>query len=182
MDHGLAAGGGSYCPAFVMLADADDDALAAASGRAVTDGCPEPRADETRPQWFAVTAMAGVATDDEGRPAHGADSQVVNLGKGEGVLLVTDQRVTCLLTTGELLGDAAALVLSFELDEVRAVDADRTGLLRKRARSLTIELAGASWGAMGVAVAGELAREPGTRDAQLHPADAEPLAHRLSAP
>jgi len=71
VEHELAADGASYCPAFWLLDDTCDDALAAALGRPVTDGIPEPRPDETEPQWWAVTVIAGVATDDEGRPAHG---------------------------------------------------------------------------------------------------------------
>ncbi len=126
---------------FALLNDATDDSLAAALGRAVTEGCPEPRPEEAEPQWWKVTAMAGVATDDEGRPAHGEDSQVVHLGKGEGVLLVTDQTAACALTTGDLLGGAAALALSFDLDEVAAVQPDwKRAILRKHVRSLTVEL------------------------------------------
>ncbi|MFT3855647.1 MAG: hypothetical protein QM733_23395 [Ilumatobacteraceae bacterium] len=91
MDLGLAADGASYCPAFVLLGDASDEHLAAALGRPVTDGCPEVRPGESDAQWWAVTAMAGVATDDEGRPAHGTGTGVVHLGTGVGVLLVTDR-------------------------------------------------------------------------------------------
>ena len=181
MDHGLAAEGGSYCPSFALLDDATDDTLAAALGRAVTEGSPEPRPEETEPQWWAVTAMAGVATDDEGRPAHGEDSQVVHLGKGRGVLLVTDQTAACALTTGELLDGAAALVLSFDLDEVTAVQPDwRRAIVRKHVRSLTVELNGASWGAVGFAVAGELVRQPGMRSAPLDAVEADTLVARLS--
>ena len=180
MDHGLAADGASYCPSFCLLDLALDDTLAAVMGRPVTEGCPEPRADETGPQWWAVTAMAGVATDDEGRPAHGEDSQVVHLGKGQGVLLVTDQTAACALTTGQLLDGAGALVFSFDLDEVVAVDADwRRAILRKRVRSLTVELRGASWGAVGFAVAGELVRHPGMRGAPVNRIDADTLVARL---
>jgi hypothetical protein len=181
VDDGLAADGASYCPSFSLLDDATDEVLGAALDRAVTDGCPEPRPEETEPQWWAVTAMAGVATDDEGRPAHGEDSQVVHLGKGEGILLVTDQAAACAVTTGELLGGAAALVLSFDLDEVARVEPDwRRTILRRRVRSLTVELSGASWGAVGFAVAGELAREPGKRDAPVNATDADSLVARLS--
>ena len=181
MDHGLAADGASYCPSFSLLDDATDDALAAALGRPVTDGCPEPRPDETEPQWWAVTAMAGVATDDDGRPAHGEDSQVVDLGQGQGVLLVTDQTAACALTTGQLLGGAAALVLSFDLDEVAAVEADRRrAILRRHVRSLTVELLGASWGAVGFAVAGEVVRQPGMRGAPVDATEADTLVARLS--
>ena len=181
MDHGLAADGTSYCPSFRLLDDTTDEALAAALGRPVTDGCPEPRPEETEPQWWAVTAIAGVAADDDGRPAHGEDAQVVRLGQGEGILLVTDQAAACALTSGELLGGAAALVLSFDLDEVAAVDADRRpSFLRQRVRSLTVELRGASWGAVGFAVAGELARHPGDRGVRVDPADADPLVARLT--
>ena len=181
MDHGLAADGASYCPAFTLLDDAGDDALAAALGRRVTDGCPEPRPGETGPQWWAVTAIAGVATDEDGRPAHGEEAGVVRLGRGEGVLLVTDQAAACALTKGELLGGAAALTLSFELDEVAAVDADRhRAIARKHVRSLTVELRGASWGGVGFAVAGELTREPGERGAPAHRTDADALVARLT--
>ena len=181
MDHGLAADGGSYCPSFALLDEAADDSLSAALGRAVTDGCPEPRPDEAEPQWWKVTAMAGVATDDEGRPAYGEDTHIVNLGKGQGVLLLTDTAAACTLTTGELLGDAAALVLSFDLDEVAAVQPDwRWAIMRRHVRSLTVELNGASWGAIGFAVTGELIREPGVRDAAVAAMDAETLLARLS--
>jgi hypothetical protein len=181
VDDGLAVDGASYCPSFNLLDDATDEALAAALGRSVTAGCPEPRVDETEPQWWAVTAMAGVATDDAGRPAHGGDSQVVRLGKGRGVLLVTDQVAACALTAGEFLSDAAGLVLSFDLDEVAAVEADRKrGILRRQLRSLTVELRGASWGAVGFAVKGELVRQPGTRDAPVAATGAETLVARLA--
>jgi hypothetical protein len=181
VDHCLSADGGSYCPSFALLDDATDDSLSAALGRAVTEGCPEPRPDEAEPQWWAVTAMAGVATDDEGRPAHGEDAQVVPLGKGRGVLLVTDQTAACALTTGDLLGGAAALVLFFDLDEVAAVHPDwRRAILRKYVRSLTVELKGASWGAIGFAVAGELVRQPGMRGAPVGAIEAETLVARLS--
>ena len=181
MDHGLAADGASYCPSFALLDDATDETLAAALGRPVTEGCPEPRSDETEPQWWTVTAMAGVATDDDGRPSHGDDSHVVDLGQGHGVLLVTDQSAACALTTGELLGGAAALVLSFDLDEVAAVHPDRRrAVLRTHVRSLTVELRGASWGAVGFAVAGELVRHPGMRDAPVDNRDADTLVARLA--
>ena len=181
MDDGLAADGGSYCPSFALLDDAADNTLAAALGRAVTDGCPEPRPEETEPQWWKVTAMAGVATDDEGRPAYGEDTHIVDLGKGAGVLLVTDTTAACALTTGELLGDAAALVLSFDLDEIATVQPDwKLAIVRRHVRSLTVELNGASWGAVGFAVAGELIREPGAHDSEVVPVDADALVARLS--
>ena len=181
MAQGLAADGASYCPSFSLLDDAMDDTLAAALGRQVTEGCPEPRPDETEPQWWAVTAMAGVATDDEGRPAHGEDSQVVNLGQGQGIVLVTDQAAACALTTGQLLGGAAALVLSFDLDEVAAVEAERRrAILRKQVRALTVELRGASWGAVGFAVSGEIVRDAGMRGAPVDATDADMLVARLN--
>jgi hypothetical protein len=180
VDDGLAADGSSYCPAFALLDDATDDALAAALGRPVTDGCPEPRPDETEPQWWAVTAMAGVATDDEGRPAHGEDSQIVRLGQGHGVVLVTDQTAACALMSGELLDDATALVLSFDLDEVAAVEPDRKrAIVRTHVRAMTVELSGASWGAVGFAVTGELVRQPGMRGAPVDKTDADALVARL---
>ena len=181
MVHGFAADGGSYCPSFALLDDTTDDTLAMALGRPVTEGCPEPRPDETAPQWWTVTVMAGVATDDDGRPAHGENSQVVHLGKGQGVLLVTDQTAACALTMGELLGGAAALVLSFDLDEVATVQPDgRRAILRKHVRSLTVELNGASWGAVGFAVAAELVRQPGLSGAPVVAVDADALVSRLS--
>jgi hypothetical protein len=179
MEHGLAADGASYCPAFALVGEATDDAFAAALGRAVTDGCPEPRPGETAAQWWGVTAMVGVATDDEGWPAHGEDAGVVRLGQGVGVLLVTDQAAAAVLTTGEWLGDAAALVLSFDLDEVAGVVTD-VRALRRRARSLTVELRGASWGAVGFAVAGELDRVVGGSSTMVRRANAHVLADRLA--
>ena len=177
----LAADGASYCPAFTLLEEDADAAFAAALGRPVTDGCPEPRPDETRPQWWAVTAIAGVAVDDAGRPAHGEDADVVRLGQGQGILLVTDQAAACAVKPGELRGDAAALALSFDLDEVAAVEADRhRTLLRERVRSLTVELRGASWGAVGLEVAGELARHPGDRGAPVDAVEADGLVARLT--
>jgi hypothetical protein len=183
VEHGLAADGASYCPAFRLLDDTADETLAAALGRPVTDGIPEPRPDETRPQWWAVTVIAGVATDDEGRPAHGDDTHVVRLGRGEGILLVTDQAAACIVTTGELLGEARALALSFDLDEVAAVEADRhRAIVREHVRSLTVELRGASWGAVGFAVTGEFHREPGTHGAPVEPTEADDLVGRLTRP
>jgi len=180
MVAGLAADGGSYCPSFVLLSEATDDVLAEALSRAVTEGCPEPRPDETEPQWWTVTAVAGVATDGGGRPAYGEDSEVVPLGKGQGVLLVTDQAVACALTTGEFLEGAAALVVSFDLDEVSAVLPDsRRRLLRQHVRSLTVELKGASWGAVGFAVSGELVRQPNMRGTATKATEADTLVARL---
>src|SRR5262245_34950955 len=138
MDEELAADGASYCPAFAFVDDTDDDTLAAALRRAVTDGCPEPRGTETDAQWWAVIATAGVATDDDGRPAHGEEAGVVRLGRGTGILLVTDQTASCALTEGELLGDAAGLVWSFDLDEVVAVTPEASGL-RRQVKAMTIE-------------------------------------------
>jgi hypothetical protein len=180
MVAGLAADGGSYCPSFALLSEATDDVLAEALNRAVTEGCPEPRPDETEPQWWTVTAVAGVATDDGGRPAYGEDSQVVHLGKGQGVLLVTGQAVACALTTGEFLEGAAALVVSFDLDEVSEVLPDsRRTLLRQHVRSLTVELKGASWGAVGFAVSGELVRQAGVRGAATKATEADTVVARL---
>jgi hypothetical protein len=181
VDHGLAADGASYCPSFSLLDAGTDDALAAALGRPVSDGCPEPRPGEAEPQWWAVTGLAGVATDGEGRPAHGEESDVVRLGRGEGVLLVTDTTAVCALTKGEFLGGAAALVLSFDLDEVAAVEPDRKrAILKEHVRSFTVELRGASWGAVGFAVAGELPRRAGERGATLNAKDADDLVARLA--
>jgi hypothetical protein len=179
MDLGLAADGASYCPSFTLLDDAGDAQLAAALAREVTDGCPEPRPGETGARWWVVTVMAGVATDDGGRPAHGPESDVVRLGRGQGVLLVTDQAATGALTVGEWLGGAAALAISFDLDEVAAVDTDPS-LVRRRVRSMTLELTGASWGAIGLSVHGELVRHSGQREAPLRKADGTELAARLA--
>ena len=181
MDLGLAADGASYCPAFALLDDAGDGSLAAALGRPVTDGCPEARPDESDAQWWAVTAMAGVATDDEGRPAHGAESGVVDLGRGTGVLLVTDRAAACALTDGSWLGDATALALSFDLDEVVTVEATKP-MLRKRPRAITLELRGTSWGAVGLALIGRLDRHGGQVDALVNRrADAAPLVTRFNS-
>ena len=181
MDDGFAADGASYCPSFALLDATTDDVLGAALDREVTDGCPEPRPDEAEPQWWKVTAMVGVATDDDGRPAHGDDTHVVDLGKGAGDLLVPDTSAVCALTTGELLGGATALAFSFDLDEVAAVEPDwKLAIVRRHVRSLTVELRGASWGAVGFAVAGELVREPGEHDAETVATDAESLVARLT--
>ncbi len=179
MEHGLAADGASYCPAFALVGAATDDALGAALGRTVTEGCPEPRPGESAAQWWQVTAMVGVATDDEGWPAHGDQAGVVRLGQGGGVLLVTEQAAAAVLTTGVWLGGAAALVISFDLDEVAGVVTDARGL-RRRVRSMTVELRGASWGAVGIAVAGELERVAGGPATTVHAADALALAARLA--
>lgn len=181
MDSGLAADGGSYCPSFALLDGTADTALSGALGRPVKDGWPEPLPNETEPQWWAVTAMVGVATDDDGRPAHGDDTHVVHLGQGQGVLLITDRMAVCAVTSGEFLGDAAALVFSFDLDEVAAVEADRKrAIVRRHVRSLTVELRGASWGAVGFAVQGELVRRPGEPGATVNAIDADELVARVS--
>jgi hypothetical protein len=181
VDLDLAADGASYCPAFALLADASDESLANALGRPVADGCPEPRPGETDPEWWAVTAIAGVATDEQGRPAHGDDAHVVRLGQGQGVLLITDQAAACALTSGDLLGGAVALVLSFDVDEVAAVEGDRRrAIIHEHVRSLTVELRGASWGAVAFAVAGQLAREPGMHGAPVERVDADGLVARLT--
>ena len=179
IDPELAADGASYCPAFALLGEATDGALGAALGRVVTDGCPEPRPGETGPQWWTVTAKAGVATDDAGRPAHGEDVGVVDLGRGEGVLLVTDQAAACALTSGELRGAATALVLSFDLDEVVAVEPERS-LVRRQVRAMTVELSGASWGAVGFAIGAELERRAGDAAVPRDGADGEILVARLA--
>ena len=179
MDLPLAADGASYCPAFAFADDTTDAALSAALGRTVTDGCPEPRTGETGARWWAVTAKVGVATDDEGRPAHGADAHVVDLGTGTGVLVVSEQSAAAALVTGELLGGGAALVLSFDLDEVVAVDTD-TSLLRRRPRSMSVELRGASWGAVGLAVHGEIDRAVAMHDAPVRRSRADGLVAQLS--
>ena len=179
IDPELAADGASYCPAFELLGEATDRALGAALGRVVTDGCPQPRPGETRPQWWMVTARAGVATDDAGRPAHGEDAGIVDLGRGEGVLLVTDQAATCVLTSGELRGGATALALSFDLDEVVAVDPERS-VVRRQVRAVTVELSGASWGAVGFAIGAELERGAGGAAEPRDDADGATLVVRLA--
>jgi hypothetical protein len=178
VDPELAADGASYCPAFTLVGEATDGALGAALGRSVTDGCPEPHPGESNPQWWKVTATAGVATDDAGRPAHGDDVGVVDLGRGEGVLLVTDQAAACALTSGELRGDAAALVLSFDLEEVVAVEPERSPV-RRRVRAMTVELSGASWGAVGFAIGAALERGGGD-DPPRDAVDGEHLVARLT--
>jgi hypothetical protein len=175
----LAADGASYCPNFAFVDDATDAALGEALGRAVTDGSPQPRPGETRPQWWFVTARVGVATDDAGRPAHGQDTDVVDLGRGRGVLLVTDQVAACALTSGEWRGGAAALVFSFDLDEVVSVDPQRS-LVRRRVRAMTIELRGASWGAVGLAIGAELEGPAGSTPDSRNDTVGETLAARLS--
>jgi hypothetical protein len=105
----------------------------------------------------------------------------VHLGKGQGVLLVTDQTAACALTKGEPLDGAVALALSFDLDEVATVQPDwKRTILRKLGRPLTVELKGASWGAVGFAVAGELVRQPGMRGAPVDAIEADTLVARLS--
>ena len=179
MDPELATDGASYCPAFELLDETTDGALGAALGRVVAGGWPQPRPGETKPQWWAVTAKAGVATDDVGRPAHGDDAGVVDLGRGEGVLLVTDQAVACALTAGELRGDATALALSFDLDEVVAVEPERSRV-RREVRAITVELSGASWGAVGFVIGAALERGDGDAVVASDGADGEALVARLT--
>ena len=179
MDAELATDGASYCPAFALLGDTTDGALGTALGRVVADGIPQPRAGETQPQWWAVTVKAGVATDDAGRPAHGDDVGVVDLGRGDGVVLVTDQAVACALTAGDLRGDAAALALSFDLDEVVAVQPERSPV-RREVRAITFELSGASWGAVGFVIGAALERGAGDAVVASDGADGEALVARLA--
>jgi len=64
---------------------------------------------------------------------------------------------------------------------VAAVEPDwKLAIVRRHVRSLTVELRGASWGAVGFAVAGELVREPGEHDAETVATDAESLVARLT--
>lgn len=179
IDPELSADGASYCPAFALLGEATDPALGVALGRVVTDGCPQPRPGETGAQWWRVTAKAGVGTDDAGRPAHGEDVGVVDLGRGEGVLLVTDQAAACALTSGELRGGATALALSFDLDEVVAVEPERSRV-RRQVGAITVELSGASWGAVGFAIGAELERAPGDAVVPREGAGGESLVARLA--
>ena len=72
-------------------------------------------------------------------------------------------------------------MLSFDLDEVAAVEADpHKTLVREHVRSLTVELRGASWGAVGLAVAGEFARRAGDRGAPVDRVEADELVARLT--
>ena len=120
-----------------------------------------------------------MATDDAGRPSHGEDAGVVRLGRGEGILLFTDQAAACALTAGEWLDGAAGLVLSCDLDEVVAVTTDATPV-RRQVRAITVELGGASWGAVGLAVVGEVERHVGQREAPIRKMSPKVLAERLA--
>ena len=97
------------------------------------------------------------------------------------MLLITDQAAAAALTDGEWHGDATALVVSFDLDEVVGVD-DDASTLRRRARSMAVELRSASWGALGLAVHGIYERAVGTRDSSpLRRTHATMLVERLGA-
>ena len=102
----------------------------------------------------------------------------MDLGRGQGVLLVTDQAAACALTSGELRGGAAALALSFDLDEVVAVEPERSPV-RRQVRAVTVELSGASWGAVGFAIGAELERGAGDAGSG-DDAAGETLAARLA--
>jgi hypothetical protein len=66
---------------------------------------------------------------------------------------------------------------------VSGVDPDRhLAIVHQHVRSFTVELRGASWGAVGFAVTGELRREPGTRGAPVETKDADELVARLTPP
>ena len=176
MDPELATDGASYCPAFALLDETTDGALGAALGRVVTDGCPQPRPGETHPQWWAVTAKAGVATDDAGRPAHGDDAGVVDLGRGEGVLLVTDQAVACALTAGELRGTRPRWRCRSTSTRSSRWSPNAPGA--PGVRAITVELSGASWGAVGFVIGAALER--GDAVVGRGSADGEALVARLS--
>ena len=104
----------------------------------------------------------------------------MHLGQGQGVLLVTDQTAACALTTGNCWVARRAR-LSFDLDEVAAVQPDRKRtILRNTHAPLSVELKGASWGAVGFAVAGELVRQPGMCGAPVDAIEADTLIARLS--
>jgi hypothetical protein len=103
----------------------------------------------------------------------------VDLGRGEGVLLVTDQAAACALTSGELRGDAAALALSFDLDEIVAVEPERSPV-RRQVRAVTVELSGASWGAVGFAIGAELERGASDAGQPRDGAAGETLVARLA--
>lgn len=75
MDDGLAADGASYCPSFSLLDDSMDDTLAAALGRPVTEGCPEPRPDEA--VGFAVTGELDRQSGMRGAPVHAVDADTL---------------------------------------------------------------------------------------------------------
>ncbi|MFT3855648.1 MAG: hypothetical protein QM733_23400 [Ilumatobacteraceae bacterium] len=71
-------------------------------------------------------------------------------------------------------------MFSFDLDEIASLEA-KAPFLRRRAKALTLELRGASWGAVGIAVIGALERHTGVHQAPLHRrADTSPLVARLA--
>jgi hypothetical protein len=180
----LVANSGRFCPSWHLVDGTDDEALTAALGRLVVDGCPEPTPDEARPRWFAVTAIIGVAVDDDGYPASGEDTEAVRVGRGEGIVLVTDKRVTGALTSGTFLDEEAegrSLVFSFDLADVVLVEPETKRLLFRgtSTRAVTVELDASSWGAVGLGVHGEIERTVGQRDAPLHKGDADALVAML---
>ena len=72
-----------------------------------------------------------------------------------------------------------ALVLSFDLDEVVAVEPERSRM-RRQVRAMTVELSGASWGAVGLAIGAELERGAGDAAVGRASADGETLVARLA--
>jgi hypothetical protein len=181
----LCANSGRFCPAWHMVEPGDEPA-ALALGRPVVDACPEPLPDETGARWFAATLIVGVGADDDGYPASGDDAGAVRVGTGTGVLLATRQRLAAVVTDGDLLGaapgEAQWLVLSCDLADVVAVEPEtKRGLVHTSTRAVTIEVDGSSWGAIGVAVAGELQRAPGDIGAPVQRSDATALIALLTA-
>jgi hypothetical protein len=183
-DEALIANSGRFSPSWYLVPGTDDDSLSQALGRHVVDGCPEPLPTESGARWFAVTAIVGVAADDDGYPTSGDESLVTRVGRGTGVVLATDRTIVGVLREGDFLNDAGgALVFSFDLSDVVGVEGDTRRMpLRKRTRSLTVELDGASWGAVGLAVTGEVQRTEGQRGAPITPCDADALLAMLPQP
>jgi len=182
-ENALWANSGHFCPAWHVVAG-DDETAGLALDRPVVDGCPEPLPGETGARWFAGTLIVGVAADDDGYPASGDDAVAVRVGRGTGVLLATRQRLAAVVTDGELLGAQPGdwLVLSFDLVDVVGVEPEtKRSLLRESTRAVTIEVDGTSWGAVGIAVAGELDRSPGDVGAPIRRCDATALVALLTA-
>lgn len=182
----LVANSGRFCPSWHLVDGSADEALAQALGRHVVDGCPEPMADETGPRWFAATVILGVAADDDGYPASGDDTEAVRVGRGDGIVLVTDKRVCGALTSGTFLDEEArdgdrSLAFSFDLDDIVLVEPETKRLLFRgtSTRAVTVELDASSWGAVGFSVHGEVVRAVGEPDAPLHKGEADTLVAML---
>ena len=69
--------------------------------------------------------------------------------------------------------------LSFDLDEVVAVEPERS-VVRRQVRAVTVELSGASWGAVGFAIGAELERGAGGAAEPRDDADGATLVARLA--